>query len=97
MAEAVDGYAREELLYGEQLQGARNPDKAIADSIARLRKVSDEGKPVLIVEYTQDTTLAAEALREINELGFIGYVAVNRDLSRLSPPWLGCGQPDCSR
>lgn len=97
MAESVDGYAREELLYGEKMQGARNPEKAIADSIARLRRVSDAGKPVLIVEYTQDPHRAADALREINELGFVGYVAANRDLNRLSPPSLGCGQPDCSR
>ena len=95
MAEAIDGYAREELLYGERQQGARNPEKNIVDSIARLRKVTDAGKPVLIVEYTQDPQRGAAALQEINDLGFVGYIASNRDLNRLSPPAFGCGQPDC--
>jgi hypothetical protein len=35
-------------------------------------------------------------LREIRELGFVGYAA-QRDLKTLSPPAFGCGQPDCSQ
>jgi endo-alpha-1,4-polygalactosaminidase (GH114 family) len=61
-----------------------------------MRSVMAAGKPVLVIEYTRDTQLAAAMLREIRELGFIGYVAA-RELKWLSPPTFGCGRPGCSR
>jgi hypothetical protein len=54
------------------------------------------GKPILVIEYTSNPELALSMLREIRELGFVGYVA-SRDLKTLSPPACGCGQPDCSQ
>jgi cysteinyl-tRNA synthetase len=97
MVDAIDGFAREELLYGEHDDDARNSDRAVADAVGRLRRVSREGKPVLVVEYTKDSKRAASALRELNAMGFVGYIAESRELNRLSPPAFGCGQPDCSR
>jgi len=95
-AGVIDGFAREDLLYSERDPDERNTQRSIADSIRRFRPLVNAGKPVFVVEYTTSADLAAAMLREIKELGFIGYVA-GRDLNRLSPPTFGCGQPDCSR
>jgi endo-alpha-1,4-polygalactosaminidase (GH114 family) len=86
----------EDLLYSERDPDERNTQRSIAESIRRFRPLVNAGKPVFVVEYTTSADLAAAMLREIKELGFIGYVA-GRDLNRLSPPTFGCGQPDCSR
>ena len=92
----IDGFAREDLLYGEKHPEARNSQRSIADSVGRLRRLVAAGVPVFIVEYATSPDLAASMLREIKEFGYIGYVA-RRDLKSLSPPAFGCGQPDCSR
>ncbi len=92
----IDGFGREDLLYGEAQPDVRNTHKSIADSVRQLRPLVAAGKPVLVVEYTADRELAAAMLREIRDLGYVGYVA-DRELKTLSPPAFGCGQPDCSR
>ena len=92
----IDGFAREDLLYGEKHPEARNSQRSIADSVGRLRRLVAAGVPVFIVEYATSPDLAASMLREIREFGYIGYIA-RRDLKSLSPPAFGCGQPDCSR
>jgi cysteinyl-tRNA synthetase, unknown class len=92
----IDGFGREDLLYNEKAPDERNLQRNIADSLRQLRPLAAAGKPVFAVEYTTDATLAAAMLRELKELGFIGYVT-DRELSKLSPPAFGCGQPDCSQ
>jgi endo-alpha-1,4-polygalactosaminidase (GH114 family) len=64
--------------------------------IRRMRPLITADKPILVIEYTSNPELALSMLREIKELGFVGYVA-SRDLKTLSPPALGCGQLDCSQ
>jgi cysteinyl-tRNA synthetase len=90
----IDGFAREDLLYGEKGTDARNGQRSILDSVRRLHWVLAAGKPVFVVEYTNNPQLAASMLRELRQLRFIGYVA-DRALKTLSPPAFGCGQPDC--
>jgi cysteinyl-tRNA synthetase len=92
--EVIDGFSREDLLYGEHRTEERNAPQSIADSIERLRPVVAAGKPVFVIEYTANAELGGSLLKEIHDLGFIGYIA-SRDLRRLSPPVFGCGQPDC--
>jgi cysteinyl-tRNA synthetase len=92
----IDGFGREDLLYSENQPDARNSQRNIDESVRRLRSVTAAGKPVLVVEYTAQPERAASMLRDIKDLGFIGYVA-DRDLKSLSPPVFGCGQPDCSQ
>jgi cysteinyl-tRNA synthetase len=92
----IDGFAREDLLYSEKDAEVRNSPLSIAESVRRMRPLAGTGKPILVIEYTTDTQLAASMLDEIHELGFIGYVA-SRDLRSLSPPLLGCGSRDCTR
>jgi len=95
-AQMIDGIGREDLLYSENEPDQRNSPRSIADSVRRLRPLAAAGKPILVVEYTTDPELAASLLREIKELGYVGYIA-GRELKALSPPAFGCGQPDCSR
>jgi cysteinyl-tRNA synthetase, unknown class len=92
----IDGFAREDLLYGEKDPDARNSQRSITDTVRRLRPLVAAGVPVFVVEYTTSPQLAASMLRELRELGLIGYIA-GRELKSLSPPAFGCGQPDCSR
>jgi cysteinyl-tRNA synthetase len=94
--ETIDGFGREDLLYGETDTDVRNPQRSIIESTRRMRPLSNAGKPILVIEYTSKPELATSMLREIKELGFIGYIA-GRDLKTLSPPVFGCGRPDCSR
>jgi cysteinyl-tRNA synthetase len=93
---SIDGFAREDLLYSEKGPEVRNSNASILDSTRRLQWVVGAGKPVFVIEYTSNPQLAASMLREIRQLGFIGYVG-GRDLKALSPPAFGCGQPDCSQ
>jgi cysteinyl-tRNA synthetase len=72
---AIDGFAREDLFYGEQTDGVRNDADSIAESIARLRLFAAEGKPVFVVEYPKTQAQAQIAWREISEQNFIGLLA----------------------
>ena len=94
--DTIDGFAREDLLYSERERGARNAPASIAELVKRLKPLVALGKPVFAIEYTANRERAAAMLREIRDLGYVGYIA-NRDLKTLSPPAFGCGRPDCSQ
>jgi cysteinyl-tRNA synthetase, unknown class len=79
---AIDGFAREDLLYGEDSDGARNGPSNIRESVKRLKMLAAEGKPVFVVEYPRNDDQAKTARREISEQGFIGLTA-RRSLSAL--------------
>jgi cysteinyl-tRNA synthetase, unknown class len=78
---AIDGFAREDLFYGETTDGVRNDADSIAASIARLRLFASEGKPVFVVEYPKNDAQAQTVTREIAEQHFIGLLA-KRQLDR---------------
>jgi len=94
--QTIDAFGREDLLYNDKDTDVRNTQRNIAESLRRLRPLRAAGKPVFAVEYTANAERAAAILRELKELGFVGYVT-GRDLNKLSPPAFGCGQPDCSQ
>jgi cysteinyl-tRNA synthetase len=79
---AIDGFAREDLLYGENNNGERNAAGKIRETIRRLKTITAEGKPVLVVEYPRSDEQAKTARREISENNFIGLTA-KRTLDRL--------------
>jgi cysteinyl-tRNA synthetase len=79
---AIDGFAREDLFYGEDRDGTRNNPDSIRTSIRRLRLLSAENKPVFVVEYPHNAAQADTARREIAQEGFIGLIA-RRQLDRL--------------
>jgi cysteinyl-tRNA synthetase, unknown class len=72
---AIDAFAREDLLYGETVDGERNDADSIRDNIQQLKSLTAEGKPVFVVEYPRDDDQAQTARREIAEHNFIGLVA----------------------
>jgi len=92
----IDGIGREELLYGEKEPESRNGKDSIDDSLEYLRRLRRAGKPVFVVEYIKRRELASSALRELKELGFVGYIA-NRELNTLTSPATDCAPQDCSR
>lgn len=72
---AIDAFAREDLFYGEDVDGERNGADAIRRNIRRLKMVAAEGKPVFVVEYPRNEEQAQTARREIAEQSFIGLIA----------------------
>ena len=76
---AIDAFAREDLFYGENTDGERNPADGIRRNIGRLKMLAAEGKPVFVVEYPRNDDQARTAWREINAESFIGLLA-NRAL-----------------
>jgi cysteinyl-tRNA synthetase len=83
---AIDGFAREDLFFGEDADGKRNDPDSIRDSIEVLKRVTAEGKPVFVVEYPRNAKQAEQARREIAEQGYIGLMA-RRELDRLPADW----------
>jgi cysteinyl-tRNA synthetase len=79
---AIDAFAREDLFYGEDSEGKRNSAGTIRETIRRLKMLTAEGKPVLVVEYPRNDEQAKTARREISENNFIGLIA-RRTLNQL--------------
>jgi len=79
---AIDGFAREDLFYGEDEDGERNEDDSIRESTAVLKRFAAEGKPVFVVEYLRNAEEVRAVQREIAAQGFIALVAP-RDLDKL--------------
>jgi cysteinyl-tRNA synthetase len=82
---AIDGIAKEDLLYG--VRRAQEPNKPgdIAWSMQLLHMAHQAGRKVLVVEYLKDPEKMAAAATRINEEGFIPYFAPRR-LHCLNPP-----------
>jgi cysteinyl-tRNA synthetase, unknown class len=80
---AIDGFAREDLLYSESREGNRNPRSSIIESVVRLNLMAQVHKPVLVVEYPRDPALGSSLAEEINSLGFLPYLT-RRDLNSLA-------------
>jgi cysteinyl-tRNA synthetase len=72
---AIDAFAREDLLYGESSDGVRNSAGSIRESMRRLKMLTAEGKPVLVVEYPKNEEQAKVARRELAENNFVGLMA----------------------
>jgi len=79
---AIDAFAREDLLYGESSDGVRNSAGSIRESMRRLKMLTAEGKPVLVVEYPKNEEQAKVARRELAENNFVGLMA-RRNLDAL--------------
>ncbi len=80
---ALDGVAKEDLLYGVDDAEQSKAETEIAASVKYLRKARKDGLPVLVVEYVADKAKAQEARKRIEALGFVPSFAP-RALDRLS-------------
>lgn len=85
LRQAIDGVAKEELLFG--MDAAERPNSAddIQWSRQRLDLMRRDGKPVFVVEYLNDRTKIAKAVEQLTRLGYVPYVSdKNRDLAKLN-------------
>ena len=72
---AIDGIAKEDLLFGETADGKRNPPDNIAFSTEMLKRAQSAGKHIMVVEYLKEASVIEKARTEILELGFAPYFA----------------------
>lgn len=68
--EAIDGIAKEDLLYGMPSEGMRNAESDVTASVRLLDRVRREGKPVFVVEYLSDAAERARAHGDLKQLGY---------------------------
>jgi endo-alpha-1,4-polygalactosaminidase (GH114 family) len=83
--EAIDGIAKEDLLYG--VRRAQEPNKPgdVTWSIELLHAAQQAGRKVLVVEYLKDPEKMTAAAERTREEGFVPYFAPRR-LQCLNPP-----------
>ncbi len=83
--QAIDGLAKEDLLYGVETPETPNSRDETKRSADFLRKVQADGKPVFVVEYLRDQAKRDVARARAKELG-VALTFAERDLNR--PPEL---------
>lgn len=67
---AIDGIGKEDLFFGAEQTGVRNPAEWVRHSIDRLDRVRAQRKPVLVVEYLPDGPDADRVRAEAAALGY---------------------------
>ena len=81
---AIDGMAKEELLYGLDSPQKPNSQEAIEESHHALERAHKDGKAVFVVEYLDKGDLRYSATERIREISFVPYMArANRELDTL--------------
>ena len=83
--DAIDGIAKEDLLYGVRRAEEPNKPGDVAWSIELLRTAQQAGRKVLVVEYLKDAAKMNAAASRLREEGFVPYFAPRR-LGCLNPP-----------
>jgi len=83
--DAIDGIAKEDLLYGVRRAEEANKPDDVAYSIELLQSAQKNGRKVLVVEYLKDPEKMMAAAVRLREEGFIPYFAPRR-LHCLNPP-----------
>ena len=81
---AIDGIAKEDLIYGGDGDGLRNSAKRIGQALRRLSAPRLVGLPVLAVEYLREPRLIEGADAELRARGFLPFFGT-RGLDRLGP------------
>ena len=79
--QAIDGLAKEDLMFGVQTAETANDRDETKRSAEFLRKVQADGKPVFVVEYLRDLKKRDIARARAKELGFTLTFA-DRELNR---------------
>ncbi|PPC79499.1 MAG: hypothetical protein CTY40_10880, partial [Hyphomicrobium sp.] len=68
---SIDGLGKEDMLYGVQGTGNRNPPDMIAWSRERIDKLKRDGKKILVAEYLTSQDQIASASKEFATLGYV--------------------------
>jgi cysteinyl-tRNA synthetase len=71
----IDGIAKEDLLYGDGQSKRPNSPKRIEAGVRHLEQMSDDDKPVFVVEYLDRPEDIANARKRLEALGFIPHFA----------------------
>lgn len=85
LRDALDGLAKEDLLFGVDHTATPNPPDLVRDSLVHLRRAKSAGLPVLVVEYLDDPLKAATAARTAAREGFV-FLNAERSLGTLNNP-----------
>lgn len=80
---SIDGFAKEDLVFGAEAQEQANPADMVAHSMKLLRRAKRSGLPILVLEYLNDPAKTAEARRRIVSEGFLPHFA-ERSLNYLT-------------
>lgn len=67
---AIDGVAKEDLVFGATSEGAPNPPGDVASAVADLMRAKRDGKSVFVVEYVEAQGMRAQARARVSPLGF---------------------------
>ena len=62
---AIDGIAKEDLLYGIDHKASRNKQSTINEAIRHLKVARDNGKAVFVVEYLSKPDQLMSVMREL--------------------------------
>jgi cysteinyl-tRNA synthetase, unknown class len=71
----IDGIGKESLFYGEDAEKKPNAEATVAARLARLQKLTAEGKTVLAVEYLDDAADIAKARTALTTNCFVPHFA----------------------
>ena len=71
--EAIDGIAKEDLLYGITHREEPNKSDDVAESSALLKGAQKAGKKIFVIEYLTRPGYIADAKRRLDDLGFVMY------------------------
>ena len=72
---ALDGIAKESLLFGVAEAGTANTAGDIAASLEHLQRAKDAGLPVFVVEYLAELAQEGLALDQLADMGFVATIA----------------------
>lgn len=90
---ALDGLAKEDLLFGVEHDARPNPPAMVRDTLANLRRAKAVGLPVFLVEYLDDPKHSATAARTADREGFV-FLNGERSLGSLHQPLQGASGID---
>lgn len=82
---AIDGIAKEDLLFGISHKEDRNKADDVSESSALLLSAQKSGKKIFVIEYLTRAAYIAEAKKKLDELGFVMYTGP-RGLGELVDP-----------
>ena len=83
--EAIDGIAKEDLLFGISHKEERNKKDDVDWSAKLLKDAQKDGKRIFVIEYLTRATYIAEAKKKLDELDFVMYTGP-RGLGELVDP-----------
>jgi cysteinyl-tRNA synthetase, unknown class len=70
---AIDGIAKEDLLFGITHREEHNKADDVQESTALLKNAQAAGKKIFVIEYLTRPVYIAEAKRKLDDLGFVMY------------------------